>query len=433
MRKRIPIEALRVGMYVEGMDEPWLRTPFLRHRFAVRKERQIEKIKECGITHVYIDTERGADLEPWQEGMPAGLDAKLLVEGGGEQTRPGSAGGMTASEMREFSRRKESFLQIERSTLMAGSFIDFSLFVKRGLAIEPLLECRGREVEIGDMALPEEAEVLIRSEDMTRYKVYLNDLVRSRIADIPLQDLKNKVIKESTKVHVKELLNDPRSGTKLKECRGAVEELIGALHESGGFVTSLLTLNKHDYYTYTHSVEVSVLAVGTAMALGMDREGDLFALGIGSLLHDLGKSQIPVEILNKPVRLTPEEFAVMKRHVLMGKKLLESSAEMPASAIHPIVEHHEKLSGEGYPAGLRGADIHLSGKIAAIADVYDAITTSRPYQRAMQPVEALMIIRGQDAYYDREIFEVFVKMLGNQIGGAAKRQIRGAGGTAHRA
>jgi putative nucleotidyltransferase with HDIG domain len=174
----------------------------------------------------------------------------------------------------------------------------------------------------------------------------------------------------------------------------------------------MLTINKYDHYTYTHSVNVSVLSLGMAVELGIKDKEDLRVLGMGGMLHDIGKSKIPAAILNKPGRLTDEEFAVIKQHVVLGKRLLADNVEIPQSALTPLMQHHERLTGKGYPFGLNDKQISVIGRIVAIADTYDALTTARPYKNAMKPFEALKILRDSIADYDGVIFQKFVIMLG---------------------
>jgi HD-GYP domain-containing protein (c-di-GMP phosphodiesterase class II) len=405
VRRRIPVKDLRVGMYVAGLEESWLSTPFLLHRFLVKRDKQIWKLMEAGIRHLYIDTSKGRDMPVEAE---EGYDEELFLKEEVRRPQP-----LSGEEVEKYVKQKENLLQIDRSTLLRGSFIDFGLFVKKGFEIRPLAEFNNRDIKVSDEVLRAEGELLIDKKDMEKYRDYLSALVK-QTPDMSVHGIKNKVIKENTKILIKELLSEPRSGNTIKECKQAVEDIINAVHESGGLVTGLLTINKHDYYTYAHSVEVSVLSVGVAAALGFD-DRDLFCIGVGSLLHDIGKSEIPPEILNKPDRLTDGEFSIMKGHVIKGKDLLEMHRDIPEGALHPVLEHHEKLSGRGYPDGLKDGGIHVYGKIVAIADVYDAITTNRAYRKALTPFQALSIIRDEKGSYDKEIFGAFVKMLGNLI------------------
>ena len=139
-------------------------------------------------------------------------------------------------------------------------------------------------------------------------------------------------------------------------------------------------------------------------------------LGLGALLHDIGKSVVDPRIINKPGRLTKEEYKIVQEHVVDGKRLLEkSNNKIAKNALIPLLQHHEKLSGVGYPYKLKGDQIHIFGRIAAIVDVYDAVTTKRPYKKAYSPFAALQLLSENKEDYDKELLEKFVQMLGDQV------------------
>lgn len=408
MRKRISVEDLRPGMYLDGIDKSWFKTPFLTHSFHIRTLDQIQQIKDAEITHVFVDEEldESESFEPetsLSQDMPLEMTAEPV-----ERT-------LTPDELNTYSRQKENLLQIDKKTLLKGSVIDFSLYRKDDIDISLLTKYNKHDVEVTDEILAVGGEILIALKDISRYRDYLKQLAVHTSSDRDAQRIKNAIIKENTKMVVKEMLIDPRSGNTVELCQGAVEDIISSIHDSGGMMSSILTLNKYDYYTYAHSVEVSVLTLGLAMSLGMDRERDLMPLGVGSLLHDIGKSEIPPVILNKPGKLTEDEFRIMKQHVQKGAKLLRTKRDIKQESFYPVIEHHEKLSGIGYPFGVKGEAIHISGRITAIADTYDAITTARPYQATMSPYKALSIIQNQPENYDMELLRAFVKMLGSNL------------------
>ncbi len=409
MRRKIPVEELRIGMYLDGMDAKWFNTPFLKNHFLIKKEQQIKKIKDSGISHLNIDTEKGLDISNENEEVDRKTDHTSLLKK--DDTLSSSKSSPVDSN--KDVQQKENYLLIDKHTLFKGSFIDFSLFIKKGIIINPLIEFKQKDIEIQDSILNTEGEFVIDHKDIQKYKNYLKELVK-RDAETSNQQIKNILIKESSKILMKELFDDPKSGDKIKECKGAVEGIIDGILSSRGIVSDLLTIDKFDYNLYAHSVNVSVLSVGIAIAIGIDKEKELFSIGMGSLLHDIGKSTISSEILNKPEeRLTEMESKIMKQHVLEGNSLLKLFSGIPDDAFYPVLEHHEILSGSGYPHGLKGKDIHRSGRMTAIANLYDNLTTSSPYKKALQPFEALSTIRNKGEDYDDDIFKGFIKMLGN--------------------
>jgi len=441
MRKKISVKDLLKGMFLDGFDASWFNTPFIKHHFMIDSDSLIEKIRESGITHVFIDTDKGLDAasaakkpaaNPAMEKPADEAKSKVheLVES--EPRRqvdvapPAEIPDITPpcgddeESFKAFARRKDQYLQIERAGLIVGSYVDFILFIKNGMDIKLLLgakkEGKKKDVLITDEVLKTSGEILINRDDTDRYKVYLNDAVKQMAATMNAQQSKNFLVKETTKMLMKELMENPRSGEKMKESEKAVEDIIDSIINSKGVVSNLITINKHDYYTYTHCVNVSVFSVGTAMALGIKSDAELFAIGVGGLLHDIGKSTIPPEILSKhPDRLNTFETTILKEHVVEGVNLVKLFKGIPEDAMYPLREHHERLSGSGYPFGIKGDKMHISGKIAAVVNLYDTLTTSRPNYRAMTPFETLTHMRSLSDDYDQDIFKEFVNLLGKSL------------------
>ncbi|KJR41356.1 metal dependent phosphohydrolase [Candidatus Magnetoovum chiemensis] len=214
---------------------------------------------------------------------------------------------------------------------------------------------------------------------------------------------------------MKELLDKPEDEEKLKECSALVVDIIDTITNNKGMINNLLSVNKQDYYTYTHSVNTCIYSVGTALTMGITKKEDLLVIGLGNILHDIGKSTIPAEIINKPTeKMTLLEISIYQQHVYEGVNLIKLYKRIPDGVMYPILEHHEKLSGKGYPNGLRGSQIHQCGKIASIVNLYDTLTTSRPYFKSMSPFEALSLMRNLKDDYDMDIFKSFIIMLGNK-------------------
>jgi HD-GYP domain-containing protein (c-di-GMP phosphodiesterase class II) len=140
--------------------------------------------------------------------------------------------------------------------------------------------------------------------------------------------------------------------------------------------------------------------------MGLTRD-QMIDLGVGAMLHDIGKTQIPMEILMKPGKLTDEEYALMKEHSLQGYQMLKDIPDIPLLSAHCALQHHERLDGSGYPRGLKGDEIHLYGKIVGIADVYDALTTNRVYRKAFLPHEALEYLFTSTGQFDSNLIAVF--------------------------
>lgn len=165
-----------------------------------------------------------------------------------------------------------------------------------------------------------------------------------------------------------------------------------------------------DEYTFKHSVDVAMMGCVLGKSMGLDEKylQDIMTAGI---LHDFGKIDIPVEILNKPGKLTDEEFKIIKKHPTFGYERLKDSKELSESVKQGILTHHEKFSGFGYPLGLSGEKIPMIGRILSIVDVYDALVTKRPYKNAKKPVEAYEMMLSMTGQFDINIFSIFTQTV----------------------
>ena len=191
-----------------------------------------------------------------------------------------------------------------------------------------------------------------------------------------------------------------------------VEEISDSVARNPGALISLARLKTVDDYTYMHSVAVCAMMVALARQLGLDAV-QVRAAGMAGLLHDLGKAMMPLEVLNKPGKLTEAEFAVMKSHPEAGYRMLLKSDHVDAAALDVCLHHHEKIDGSGYPKGLKGDEISLLAKMGAVCDVYDAITSNRPYKPGWDPAESLRkMAEWSKGHFDPLVFQAFVKSMG---------------------
>ena len=190
-----------------------------------------------------------------------------------------------------------------------------------------------------------------------------------------------------------------------------VEEISNSVSRNPGALISLARLKTADDYTYMHSVAVCALMIALSRQLGLN-EQETRSAGIAGLLHDLGKAMMPMNVLNKPGKLTDEEFAIIKRHPEEGHKLLKDSGA-DEMAFDVVLHHHEKTDGSGYPKGLKDSEISLYAKMGAVCDVYDAITSNRPYKAGWDPAESLRkMAEWANGHFDPRVFQAFVKSLG---------------------
>jgi putative nucleotidyltransferase with HDIG domain len=191
-----------------------------------------------------------------------------------------------------------------------------------------------------------------------------------------------KQVYKAAKLIIQQAMEDVRMGRALN--MEAVSEVIGSMADSilrnPDSLTSVTRLEQFDEYTFSHSVNTSTLALSVGRHLGYTR-AVLLQLGTGMLLHDIGKTQIPVELLNKPGRYEADEFEIMKQHVLRGAEILSNTTGLTDMFLKPTLEHHERVDGTGYPYQRLRSDLSQFGLIAAIVDIYDAVTSDRCYQK----------------------------------------------------
>jgi putative nucleotidyltransferase with HDIG domain len=194
-------------------------------------------------------------------------------------------------------------------------------------------------------------------------------------------------------------------------CLPIVDEVASSLARNPSAFVSLARLKTKDDYTYMHSVAVCGLMVALARHLGLP-DDQVREAGLAGLLHDVGKMQMPLEVLNKPGALTDAEFDVMRSHPERGWELLRDGAKVPASTLDVCLHHHEKMDGTGYPHKLAGEQISLMARMGAVCDVYDAITSTRPYKAAWDPAGSLQRMAQWKGQFDPIVFQAFVKSIG---------------------
>ena len=191
-----------------------------------------------------------------------------------------------------------------------------------------------------------------------------------------------------------------------------VEEISDSVARNPGALISLARLKTADDYTYMHSVAVCAMMVGLAKQMGLDEQQTRLA-GMAGLMHDLGKALMPMEVLNKPGKLTDAEFRIIKGHPTEGHRMLLTGRDANPVVLDVCLHHHEKTDGSGYPEGLKTDQISLFAKMGAVCDVYDAITSNRPYKLGWDPAESLRkMAEWANGHFDGQVFQAFVKSLG---------------------
>jgi putative nucleotidyltransferase with HDIG domain len=234
----------------------------------------------------------------------------------------------------------------------------------------------------------------------------------SRISANEERERAKQVISASKKA-VTSMFNDARMGKAIKAeaAMQFVDEIAASVVRNEGALISLVRLKTKDDYTYMHSVAVCALMVALAKELGLS-DAETKQAGFAGLLHDIGKAAIPLDVLNKPGALTEDEFTLVKLHPERGHALLVQANITDKVALDVCLHHHEKMNGMGYPHKLKADEISLFAKMAAVCDVYDAITSNRPYKAGWEPGVSLQRMAQWADHFDDRVFKAFVKSVG---------------------
>jgi HD-GYP domain-containing protein (c-di-GMP phosphodiesterase class II) len=235
------------------------------------------------------------------------------------------------------------------------------------------------------------------------------------ITPIPLNEelsQASKIVNRS-KEAITNMFNEARMGkaVNVENAASLVEEITSSVMRNPGALIGLARLKTKDDYTYMHSVAVCALMVSLARQLGLSDERTRES-GLAGLLHDIGKMAIPLDILNNPGKLTDEEFGAVKEHPVAGHRMLLEGGAVGEIALDVCLHHHEKMDGTGYPDQLSGDNISVFARMGMICDVYDAVTSNRPYKLGWCPSESLRKMAEWEGHFDKNIFQAFVKCIG---------------------
>ena len=222
---------------------------------------------------------------------------------------------------------------------------------------------------------------------------------------------------------MRNIMGDVRLGRQVhvEQIEPMVDKMASSILRNSGALISLNRIKNKDEYTFQHSVSVATLLMAFCRGLGLD-EKTIRQAGIGGMVHDVGKMQTPDGILNKPGKLTDDEFSVMRHHVVASREILEVTPNISQTALQVAAQHHERYDGSGYPNRLKGDGISRIGQMAAIIDVYDAITSDRVYHKGMAPTEALRkLFEWSKFHFNPELVHAFARVVGIYPVGALVR------------
>lgn len=335
-------------MFIHAMEGSWFSHPFIKAGFVLSDPEDVEALRSSRVDGVVIDTEKGADI---------------LVEQNVARSAPAS----------------EAHTEPKRQA--------------------PTIE-----------ATPLEVIVPLNAETPPTITTVASDAPCSMAEEYG----RANAIATHAKRVMTELYDQARLG-KIVEADTLVplvDDIAGSLARNRSALTSILRLKSKDEYTYVHSVAVSALMINMGREIGGFDAGTLRNMGVAGLLHDIGKMAMPEAVLGKPGDLTNEEFSIMKTHPERGHALLRRSREVPDMALDVCLHHHERVNGTGYPQRLKGNQITLFSRVGAICDVYDALTSNRPYKTAWEANRALKTMFSWRGHFDNDLLTAFIRSVG---------------------
>lgn len=297
-------------------------------------------------------------------------------------------------------------------------FLSNSLKVKDNKIINKITDYGIREVYIDTDKGPDVVDAPTREEvnrkiDSEIDKIIMPETDRGNLVTLREELTKAREVRKEAKKTVESVMTDIRLGKQIEieKVDHVVEKMVESIFRNRDALASLGRIKKVDDYTFMHSVSVGVLMISFGKFLGLDYKL-VKELGVGGLLHDVGKVNVPVEILTSARRLTDDEFLQAKEHVIHSRNILEQAPGICENSVYVAAYHHERIDGSGYPEKLEGENIHKYGQMAAIVDVYDAMTSQRCYQRKYQPTEALKKLYEWNNAYNGEMVQQFIRCVG---------------------
>jgi len=310
---------------------------------------------------------------------------------------------------------EQRYIAIFLDSLRVDSILEFDLHLKvnNGLVLYRSADLPFTEKTRMKLLENKVDRLYITSENRGKYQRYIEKNLGKILEDPTVQEEKKAGILYETSTNlVKDVLAKPTLGENIHRSKELVSNTVNFILKGREAFLNLLTITSFDYYTYTHSVNVCTFSIALAQQMGFDDEEFLHELGVGALLHDVGKSKVSDRILNKRSPLNQIEFEIMKKHPKWGIEILTDTDAIAASSYYPVLQHHERGDRSGYPSGLNLDEMHIYSRIVAIADSFDAMTSKRVYQKAMGTFPTLKIMMSLAELYDDRFLRSFVALMG---------------------
>ncbi len=309
----------------------------------------------------------------------------------------------------------DQYIPIYILSLTVDTVLDFDLYVYSG---HGMVLFRSSELPLtvesrNEMMQANLKRLYISKNDRRRYQKHVQNHISQILADQSVDEFtRASIVYDSAKELVRDVFADPTKGENIKESQAFVESTVQYVLEGRNAFHNMLRVMSFDYTVYTHSVNVCTFALALANAAGIDKTNELIELGTGALLHDIGKARIPETVLHKPGPLDQAEWETIRMHPQWGVEIISETDLIPEASYYPIWQHHERRSGTGYPNKLSDNDMHVYGKIVAIADAFDAMTTNRVYRKANDSFSTLKTMSLQQDGFNEPLLQKFINLMG---------------------
>jgi len=312
-------------------------------------------------------------------------------------------------------RTEQKFLPIFLESIRVDSVLDFDLYLQVNSNLVLYRSAQLPFTERSRTKLIESSvdRLFIASCKKEHYQRYIEQNLDKILEDPDIEDEKKAgILYETSSGLVKDVLANPTYGENIRRSKSLVGNTVEYILKGRDAFHNLMKITSYDYYTYTHSVNVCTFSVALAQQMGFYDKQFLHDLGVGALLHDVGKSKVSERILNKHASLNQYEMGIMRNHPKWGIEILTETDEIASASYYPVLQHHERCDGTGYPGNLIMEDIHIFSKIVAIADTFDAMTTERVYQKANDTFPTLRAMFSLDSCFDGKLLRAFVDLMG---------------------
>ncbi len=307
----------------------------------------------------------------------------------------------------------KGYMRVEIAHLVANSVISFNIYIYRNnklLLYKPAKELIAEEHIERMLNMGSEFLYIQEGERSDLYDYYENNIDSLLKSSAIQKPQKGKLLHQVTQHIVAKSFQKPDLQENYPKWEKAIKHNFDFIIANQDIFDSMIVIAEKDAYTHAHSVNSSLLMMGFAIDSGIQQESVIRGIGMGGLLHDIGKAEIPDAIIKKPASLSLSEWVVMKKHPQIGFTMAGRHPAISEQAKLIIQQHHEALNGTGYPEKLRNEQIDYWGRVGKIVDVYDALTSNRPYGFAVAPYEALRKMIAMDSF-DRRILKSFINFL----------------------